>query len=200
MFHKGSALAALLMFVSPCAAFTPGAAPAVYIRSGARARATLPRCAGFGGGAAASSKKGKGGSGKPSSPKASWDRFKQLVIGGAERLPVFAGVQGDLSTEVGDVAVEAPGTAEQAAQANKRLILEHAPRVNLALQLRARELVVGLIAPDGVVVPLRKGVAVPEGMRSGFEGRPDASGKYSKVGVTTTSKDPTAIIGSAARD
>ena len=39
---------------------------------------------------------------------------------------VFGGLAGKW-TAVGEVAVKAPGTAEQAAQFNKRLILEHAP-------------------------------------------------------------------------
>ena len=131
------------------------------------------------------------------SPKRQWDRFKELVSGGAPRTAVFASLD-DKWTEVGDVAVASPGTPEQAAQFNKRLILEHAPRVKPALRLRARELVVGIVGADGEPVALAK-QEVPADLESGFEGAPDSSGMYSHQRGTTRTSDPTAIVGSAAR-
>ena len=101
------------------------------------------------------------------SPKKSWDRFKELVAGGAERHMVYAKLDATWHA-VGEVAVGS-GTAAQAAQFSKRLILEHAPRVVPALQLRAKELSCGLAGADGEPVLLTK-QEVPEGIECGFEG------------------------------
>ena len=162
--------------------------------------------AGFGAPAAKGSKGSKKGSktskkgvGKTAelSPKRQWDKFKELVSVGAERHAVFAQLD-DKWTVVGSVAVASPGTAAQAAQFNKRLILEHAPRVNPALQLRAKELVCGLAGADGEPEALTK-QEVATSLECGFEGAPDATGKYASVRGTTMKSDPTAILGSAAR-
>ena len=127
-----------------------------------------------------------------------WDKFNKLVADGAQRTKVFAQLD-DKWTEVGDVAVEASGTPAQAAQYNKRLILEHAVRVNPGLMLRARELKTGIAGASGEAELLGK-QEVPDGLITGFEGLPDASGKYAKVRGATMTSDPTAIVGSTARD
>lgn len=154
--------------------------------------------AGFGG----ASSKGKSKKTKAKeaslSPKRQWDKFKELVSSGAPRVKVYAQLD-EKWTEVGDVAVDASGTSAQAAQFNKRLILEHAVRVNPALQLRARELQLGIEGSDGSPEALAK-QSVPLGLSCGFEGLPDSTGKYAKVRGATMKTDPTAIIGSAARD
>ena len=163
-------------------------------------RSAVIQMAGFGG----ASSKGKGKKAKPAakeaplSPKRQWDKFKELVSGGAPRVKVFAQLD-DKFIEVGDVAVDASGTSAQAAQFNKRLILEHAVRVNPSLQLRARELKLGVAGADGSAEALPK-QDVPSGLSCGFEGLPDSTGKYAQVRGTTQKTDPTAIIGSAARN
>ena len=81
-----------------------------------------------------------------------------------------------------------------AVQYNKRLILEHAARVKPALALKAKQLVAGIANADGEPEAHTK-VEVPEGLVSGFEGLPDASGMYKKSTGTTFGSDPTAIIG-----
>ena len=191
------------------ASFQLGQHPAsVRSRTAARfspLRAESPiMMAGFGGAASGGKtggkkggKKAKAGKSGSLTPKRQWDQFRDLVSGGAERTRVYAQLDGKW-TEVGDVAVKSPGTPAQAAQYNKRLILEHAARVKPALQLRARELVAGIAGAGGEPEALAK-QEVPEGLVSGFEGLPDASGKYSKVRGTTRTTDPTAIMGSAAR-
>lgn len=169
-------------------------------------RTTTQMMAGFGAAAGGSGKKAKAAGGKKKvakpadlSPKRQWDKFKELVSDGAPRVKVYGGLDGKW-VEVGEVAVKAnSGTAEQAAQFNKRLILEHAPRVELVWKLKARELVVGIAGSDGEPTLLTK-QDVPEGLSCGFEGAPDSTGMYSKVGRTNLKSDPTATMpGSAAR-
>ena len=194
-------LLTLCALLQLCTAFQPGAWAA---RPVSTTRAAHTRMAGFG---ASAPKKGggkkKGGakkagtSGTQVSPKRQWDIFKELVSSGEKRTAVFAQLDGKW-TEGGDVAVSPPATAAQAAQVNKRLILEHAPRVKPALQLRAKELVAGVLGADGEPELLTK-QEVPEGIVCGFEGAADASGMYAKVRGTTKNSDPTAIMGSAAR-
>ena len=171
--------------------------------SAARCIPEAHRMAGFGGAAPASKgKKGKSGkkgkaASKPAndvSPKRQWDRFKELVSDGAPRIKVYAQLD-ESWTEVGDVAVKAPGTGAMAAMFNKRLILEHAVRVKPSLTLRARELKAGFAGADGEPELLTK-QEMPADLLCGFEGLPDSSGMYSKVKPTTHGSDPTAIIGS----
>ena len=158
--------------------------------------------AGFGGGAASAKSSKKGGkkatkapkkTASGPSPRKSWDDFKELVSGGEPRIRVYAQLPDDKWHEVGDVAVAPPGTGAQAAQANKRLILEHAPRVVPALALRAKELVCGVDGADGEPVVLTK-QEMPADLVSGFEGEADASKMYKSVGGTTRNSDPTKII------
>ena len=195
-------LLTLCALLQLCTAFQPGALAGRAVTS---TRAAHARMAGFG---ASKPKKGGGkkkGSAKKAvratamdvSPKRQWDKFKELVSSGEKRTAVFAQLDGKW-TEVGDVAVAPPATAAQAAQVNKRLILEHAPRVKPALQLRSKELVAGIAGADGEPELLTK-QEVPEGIVCGFEGAADASGMYAKVRGTTKNTDPTAIMGSAAR-
>ena len=74
---------------------------------------------------------------------------------------------------------------------------EHAPRVAPKLALRAKDLVLGVAEKEGDDVALVKKPAevLPEGVACGFEGRPDSSGMYRKIGQTTANSDPTAILG-----
>ena len=167
--------------------------------------AAVTMMAGFGGAAAPSKKKAGAKKGKKAkapkaeglSPKRQWDIFKELVSGGQPRHPVFARLDDNDWVEVGDVAVAAGGTAEQAAHAQKRLALEHAPRVAPKLALRAKDLVLGVAEKEGdeVVLVKKPAEVLPEGVACGFEGRPDSSGMYRKIGQTTANSDPTAILG-----
>ena len=74
--------------------------------------------------------------------------------------------------------------------------LEHAAR-RTKLALRAKDLVLGVAEKEGDDVALVKKPAevLPEGVACGFEGRPDSSGMYRKIGQTTANSDPTAILG-----
>ena len=181
-------------------------APAYHTAPTCRPTAAPSMMAGFGASASTGSKtkkkKGAGGGAKAAktelSPKRQWDKFKDLVSDGAERVAVYAKLPDDKWIEVGEVAVGAKGTAAQAAQFNKRLILEHAPRVHPPFGLRAKDLIAGIAGDDGQPEVLTR-QEVPDGLKCGFEGAPDASGKYAKVRGTTRGSDPTAIIGSAAR-
>ena len=65
----------------------------------------------------------------------------------------------------------------QAAQFNKRLILEHACRVKPALALKSKELVCGVAGDDGEPVVLVR-QDLPDDLVCGFEGAPDASARY----------------------
>jgi hypothetical protein len=188
-------LAAFCLSLSAVAAYQPGCAPARLPKRSALS----PQMAGFGGAGAkkAGAKKAKVDKKAALSPRRQWDKFKDLVSSGADRHKVFARLD-DKFYECGDVAV-AGGTVAQAAQYNKRLILEHAVRVNPALTLRARELITGIAGADGEPEVLEKQEKAPDGMECGFEGLADASGMYSKVAGTTRNSDPTAIMGSTAR-
>ena len=193
-----SRLLVVLSLVASSQCFQPSLSAALR----PAARSTLsPQMAGFGGAAA---KKGGRKGAKPKvdkkaglSPRRQWDKFKELVSDGASRHKVYAQFE-DKWTEAGEIAVSG-GTAAQGAQFNKRLILEHAVRVNPSLLLHARELTAGVEGADGEPAAFGK-QEIPAGIVSGFEGLPDASGMYSKVAGTTRNSDPTAIIGSAARN
>jgi hypothetical protein len=169
-----------------------------------RSSLSSPLMAGFGGAPKKASIKKSGAKGSAASklsPKRQWDTYKELVKRkkGVEACGVHARLD-DKWHNVGTVAVDmATGTVLQAAQANKRLILEHAARVNPALALKAKDLVAGIAREGEDPIELVK-QQLPEGLRSGFEGLPDASGFYTKTRGATRNSDPTAIIGSMARD
>ena len=63
--------------------------------------------------------------------------------------------------------------------------------------LRAKDLVLGVAEKEGdeVVLVKKPAEVLPEGVACGFEGRPDSSGMYRKIGQTTANSDPTAILG-----
>ena len=110
-------LVLLSAFVLGSDAYSLGVAASV---SHSRAMRVHPHMmAGFGG-AAAKPAKGKGKKAakvdKTSGvkPRAQWDKFKDLVANGAPRVQVFASLDGEAWTEVGEVAVAEPGTAQQA--------------------------------------------------------------------------------------
>ena len=154
--------------------------------------------AGFGGAAAAPKGKGKKAAKAVKltlSPRRQWDTFKALVLGGSPRVKVYASLDSAEWTEVGEVAVAEPGTAQQAAQYNKRLILEHAARMKPKYALKAKELVAGVAGADGAPEKVVKN-EMPSSLESGFEGAPDPTGMYKKAAAATFSSDPTAIIGS----
>jgi hypothetical protein len=196
-------IAQLIVLLPLTAAFHAVSHGHLLASHGRPAVAAVAPCMMAGFGASTPAKpKGKGGkkakaakpAAKPSaSPRRQWDTFKELVSGGAPRVKVFAQLD-EAWTEVGDVSVASPGTATQAALANKRLILEHAPRIKPGLLLRAKELKLGVEGADGP--ELLKKEDVPADLVSGFEGMPDPSGMYSKVKATSFGSDPTAIIGS----
>ena len=182
---------AVLVSATACVAFQPGAAlaPFVVYQLGTRAgklasavpniaaRAGMPQLmAGFG----TKPKKAKDSAKKAAlSPKKQWDRFKDLVKGGAPRVAVYARVRGtDAWTRVGDVACSSGVTPVAAAALHKRLVLEHAVRVAPQLAPKARELECGYAAAgDGAPILLEK--TEPAAMAdAGFEGLPDASARY----------------------
>merc|ERR1719399_397285 len=99
--------------------------------------------AGFGAPAA----KGKAKGGKEIAPKRQWDQYKALVKSGAKPVAVFAKLD-NAWAEVGSVAVSS-GPPAQAAQLQKRLILEHAVRVEPTFASRGRELELGVAGEDG---------------------------------------------------
>ena len=103
--------------------------------------------AGFGGDKPASgkAKAGFGSKGKVPkkkelvSPKRQWDAYTRLTEAGATAVKVFArdgAVEGDEWLLVGQLAIDAAeGSAAQAAQYQKRLILEHAARMSPRLKV-----------------------------------------------------------------
>ena len=152
--------------------------------------------AGFGG---AAKKTGKAKKSKPSglTAKASWEIFRELRSSeNVQTSSVFARLpdEGAKWMNVGGVIVEAPGTRLQAVNGQKRLILEHAARLQPKFALRSRELLCGYSdATDGDtrdadVITLEK-CAVPPDVRHGFQGLPHIeSGMYIVQGRPRSAK------------
>ena len=163
------------------------------VRNGPTAIGVQIRMAGFGAPAGGKSAKQAVAAKTELSPKRQWDKFKELLADGSPRHRVFVQLD-DKWTEVGEVAVAPPGTPAQAAQYNKRLIMEHAPRVAPALALRSTELKLGIEGDNGEPVLLTK-QEVPDKLMCGFEGEADASGKYKSIRGTSRNSDPTTILG-----
>jgi len=137
--------------------------------------------AGFGA-PAKSSSKAKGKKVAKLGVKRQWDRFKDLVSGGAARNPVYARLPGEEWTKVGEVACDESTTVAAAAQLHKRLILEHAVRVAPLLVQRAKELECGY-SSTGEPEPALLTKCEPADVAScGFEGMPDASSRYGTLG------------------
>lgn len=142
----------------------------VALTNGFRPR-SMPTMAGFGAKPAAAEKRPE------LTAKRQANVFAALVKAGEPQSSVFAKLDGGEWQLVGRVAA-APGSAALAAQVNKRLILEHAARMEPSLSLRARELVAGVASgPDAAPVALAR-LEVPAGFRSGFVGERDPSGFY----------------------
>ena len=140
--------------------------------------------AGFGGGAAKpsgakSAKKGgkKASPKKQLSPKRQWDIYRELVDEGSTPTEVFAQIPDGKWISCGEVVAQAPGTAAQAAQVHKRLILEHAVRCNPVLTPKKTELICGIAGDDGEPTVLAK-QEVPDTLRAGYFGTPDPSSGY----------------------
>ena len=137
-----------LLALSSAAALAPG--PLLHHRvmpaQSASARSAVSM-AGFGAAKPAGSK-GKAGFGSKGkapkkkelvSPKRQWDSYTRITEAGVKPIKVFArdtAADGDVWMLVGNVAIDAAdGSAEQAAQYQKRLILEHAARLSPRLKV-----------------------------------------------------------------
>ena len=143
------------------------------------------------------------------------DRFVEQCNDGSVKHPVFARVAGDLEwLHVGHVsiAMESELTAAQAAKLQKRLILDHAPRVHpLALQPNSDILECGLGAPgaeeegadtllqphlldvmdSGPLPPMQ---ALKLAAECGFKGSPLPSGHYfGEAGADAMGTDETKV-------
>ena len=180
----------VILILAASLQFSPAFHCSAAVRNGPTAIGAQIRMAGFGapaGGKSANVAKTE------LSPKRQWDKFKELVADGSPRHRVFVQLD-DKWTEVGDLAVAPPGTPAQAAQYNKRLIMEHASRVAPALALRSTELKLGIEGENGEPVLLTK-QEVPDKLMCGFEGEADASGKYKSIRGTSRNSDPTTILG-----
>jgi hypothetical protein len=182
----------VILILAASLQFSPAFHCSPAVRNGPTAIGAQIRMAGFG--APAGGKSAKPVVAKTElSPKRQWDKFKELVADGSPRHRVFVQLD-DKWTEVGDLAVAPPGTPAQAAQYNKRLIMEHASRVAPALALRSTELKLGIEGENGEPVLLTK-QEVPDKLMCGFEGEADASGKYKSIRGTSRNSDPTTILG-----
>ena len=137
-----------LLALSSAAALAPG--PLLHHRvvpaQSASARSAVSM-AGFGAAkpAGGKGKAGFGSKGKAPkkkelvSPKRQWDSYTRITEAGVKPIKVFArdtAADGDVWMLVGNVAIDAAdGSAEQAAQYQKRLILEHAARLSPRLKV-----------------------------------------------------------------
>lgn len=153
-----------------------------------------PRMAGFGGGAAKKAKSGgkkaAGKSAAPLSPKRQWERLREQRDAGCELTAVYARVRNkDEWYEVGDVTASKGTDIAAAIQVQKRLILEHAPRVHPVLLSQAKQLECGFGEPTA---PLSK-VEPAEAADAGFVGRADASGRYGKTQQEIDVLEPTSL-------
>ena len=176
-----------LVAAGSAAAFAPGAAAPRVLQSTSRSAAMA--MAGFGaakgGGKAGFGAKGKAKVAKKEqvSPRRQWSAYTKLTEGGVQPVCVYArdgATEGDEWLLVGNVAIEAKeGSAEQAAQYQKRLILEHAARLSPRLKVAQASLDCG-IESDGTVSKLVKPAEMPETLACGFLGEPDAGGFYSR--------------------
>ena len=151
--------------------------------------------AGFGSGASkAKSGKAKKG-GKPAvaqlSAKRQWDRFREHRDDGISPVAVFARVRdSEAWLPVGEVTAKDVPPAG-AVQIQKRLILEHAVRVNPQLQSKARDLECGFDAA-GATVKLER-TEPAEAAASGFQGKPEASGRYGKTEAEQNEREPSSL-------
>jgi len=118
------------------------------------------------------------------SPKRQWDSYTRITEAGVKPIKVFARDTakdgGDEWMLVGNLAIDAAdGSAEQAAQYQKRLILEHAARMSPRLKVAQASLETGLEVL-GEPTKLVKPDSMPETLTCGFLGEPDAGGFYAR--------------------
>jgi hypothetical protein len=117
------------------------------------------------------------------SPKRQWDSYTRITEAGVKPIKVFArdtAKAGDEWMLVGNLAIDAAdGSAEQAAQYQKRLILEHAARMSPRLKVAQASLETGLEVL-GEPTKLVKPDSMPETLTCGFLGEPDAGGFYAR--------------------
>ena len=135
-----------LLALSSTAALAPG--PLHHRAVPAQSARSAVSMAGFGGDkpAGGKAKAGFGSKGKVPkkkelvSPKRQWDSYTRITEAGVKPIKVFARDTakdgGDEWMLVGNLAIDAAdGSAEQAAQYQKRLILEHAARMSPRLKV-----------------------------------------------------------------
>lgn len=182
-----------LLALSSTAALAPG--PLLHhsvVRAQSASARSAVSMAGFGAAkpAGGKGKAGFGSKGKAPkkkelvAPKRQWDSYTRLTEAGAKPVKCFArdaAKDGDEWMLVGNLAIAAAdGSAEQAAQYQKRLILEHAARMSPRLKVAQATLEVGLEVL-GEPTKLVKPDSMPDTLTCGFVGEPDAGGFYSKV-------------------
>ena len=118
------------------------------------------------------------------SPKRQWDVFTKMMSDGASKFEVYARVQGEEKWyDCGSVSVADTADAQAATFMHKRLVLEHAVRLNPVLTPKARELELGY-SLDGkhVVVSTKDDKKV----QAGYFGKPDPpSGYYVKFSAAS---------------
>ena len=115
------------------------------------------------------------------SMKRQWDRFNELVGGGAPRHPVFAREPDGQWVAVGDVAVATGTEVSAGVQLHKRFILEHATRVSPKLALQAKALQCGYSTSTDQEPQLLEKAKACDVSSAGFEGAPDASARYAAL-------------------
>ena len=118
------------------------------------------------------------------SPKRQWDVFTKMMSDGASKFEVYARVSGEEKWyDCGSVSVADTADAQAATFMHKRLVLEHAVRLNPVLTPKARELELGY-SLDGkhVVVSTKDDKKV----QAGYFGKPDPpSGYYVKFSAAS---------------
>ena len=156
-----------LLALSSTAALVPG--PLLHhsvVRAPIASARSAVSMAGFGAAKPAGGKKGKAGFGSKAkapkkkelvAPKRQWDSYTRLTEAGAKPVKCFArdgAKDGDEWMLVGNLAIAAAdGSAEQAAQYQKRLILEHAARMSPRLKVAQVCLEDSIPNPDANLSP-----------------------------------------------
>ena len=145
-----------LLALSSTAALAPG--PLLHhsvVRAQSAGARSAVSMAGFGAAKPAGSKKGKAKAPKKKelvAPKRQWDSYTRITEAGAKPVKCFARDAAKDDDEwmlVGNLAIAAvDGSAEQAAQYQKRLILEHAARMSPRLKVAQVGLEDSIPSPD----------------------------------------------------
>eukprot|EP00316_Scyphosphaera_apsteinii_P017207 CAMPEP_0119302822 /NCGR_PEP_ID=MMETSP1333-20130426/4358_1 /TAXON_ID=418940 /ORGANISM="Scyphosphaera apsteinii, Strain RCC1455" /LENGTH=189 /DNA_ID=CAMNT_0007305299 /DNA_START=106 /DNA_END=678 /DNA_ORIENTATION=- len=117
------------------------------------------------------------------SAKKQWDKYKLLVSSNSHLSSEVYARDGSSEADewalIGRVAFEKPASPEQAAFAQKRLILEHAARLYPRLSVKKAALECGLDKGTNDIAKIGK-VEVPPDINCGFVGEPDPGGFYTK--------------------